>query len=180
MSMQKQKGNAFERVTADHLTKVFDLKFFRTPGSGAYVGGKNFHRAAELTNSQQLLLEGDIVVPEELSYLKFECKTLKKFSFSSLLEHNAIFESWVEQAKSNDKLWFLIFKINNRGSFIVYEKALHSAFFHPNDNYFSYDNDSLDHGVVIERLDGWFESNKEVLLKMAKTLMDGKSKDTIL
>ncbi len=76
MSRQKQKGNAFERATADHLTKVFDLKFFRTPGSGAYVGGRNFHRAAELTNSQQLLLEGDIVVPEELSYLKFECKTL--------------------------------------------------------------------------------------------------------
>ena len=100
MSRQKQKGNAFERVIAEHLTKVFDLKFFRTPGSGAYVGGRNFHRAAELTNSQQLLLEGDIVVPEELGHLKFECKTLKKFSFSSLLDHNAIFESWENQPEN--------------------------------------------------------------------------------
>jgi hypothetical protein len=170
MSRQKQKGNAFERVTAEHLTKVFDLKFFRTPGSGAYVGGRNFYRAAELTNSQQLLLEGDIVVPEELSYLKFECKTLKKFSFSSLLEHNAIFESWVEQAKSEVKLWFLIFKINNRGTFIVYEKNLYDNFDHPFDNYVAYNSDALEHGVVIERIDEWFETNKETLLKISKRL----------
>jgi hypothetical protein len=170
--MQKNKGNAFERVTADHLTKVFNLKFFRTPGSGAYVGGKNFHRSAELTNSQQLLLEGDIVVPEELAYLKFECKTLKRFSFSSLLEHNAIFESWVEQAKSEEKLWFLIFKINNRGTFIVYEKDLYDNFDHPGDNYVAYNSDSLEHGVVLERMDGWFEANKETLLKISKNFND--------
>jgi len=165
MSRQKQKGNAFERVIADHLTSIFELKFFRTPGSGAYVGGRNFHRAAEMTNSQQLLLEGDIVVPEELDYLKFECKTLKKFSFSSLLENNAIFESWVDQAFSDDKVWFLIFKINNRGTFIVYDMDLYDVFNHPKDNFVNYLHKGKNSSVIIERMDGWFESNKESLLK---------------
>jgi hypothetical protein len=168
MSRQKQKGNAFERVISDHLTSIFNLKFFRTPGSGAYVGGRNFHRTNELSNSQQLLLEGDIVVPEELDFLKFECKTLKTFSFSSLMENNAIFESWVEQATSEDKLWFLIFKINNRGTFIVYESDLYDGFLHPKKHYVNYYHRGLHRGVVIEKMDGWFEANKDTLLDYAK------------
>tara|TARA_R110002167_G_scaffold9579_17_gene44356 strand:- start:3924 stop:4430 length:507 start_codon:yes stop_codon:yes gene_type:complete len=159
MSRQKQKGNAFERVISDHLTAIFNLKFFRTPGSGAYVGGKNFHRVNELTNSQQLLLEGDIVVPEELDYLKFECKSFKKFSFSSLLESNSLIDSWIDQARSEHKLWFLVFKINNRGTFIVYEEDLYDIFEHSNSKRLIYDD------VVIERIDGFFENNKSSLLK---------------
>lgn len=159
MSRQKQKGNAFERVTAEHLTKVFDLKFFRTPGSGAYVGGSNFHRAYDMTNSQQLLLEGDIVVPEELACLKFECKTLKKFSFSSLYHKNATLDSWLEQAHSDDKLWFLVFKINNRGSFVAYDSEKYQPLVvPPESNYMQYKN------ITITRLDGFFEINKQSLL----------------
>ena len=134
MSRQKQKGNAFERVTAEHLTKVFDLKFFRTPGSGAYVGGSNFHRAYDMTNSQQLLLEGDIVVPEELA-------------------------SWLEQAHSDDKLWFLVFKINNRGSFVAYDSEKYQPLVvPPESNYMQYKS------ITITRLDGFFEINKQSLL----------------
>ena len=169
MSKQKQKGNAFERKIAEHLTSVFDLKFFRTPGSGAYVGGRNFHRAEEMTNSQQLLLEGDIVVPEELDKLKFECKTLKKFSFSSLLEHNAMLDSWIEQATSNEKVWFLIFKINNRGTFIVYENEIYDVFNHPSNNHLVYHHDELNSDVAIEKIDGWFEDNKEILIKICQS-----------
>jgi hypothetical protein len=156
--MQKNKGNAFERVTADNLTAIFEKKFFRTPGSGAYVGGKNFHRASELTNSQQLLLEGDIVVPEELANLKFECKTLKKFSFSSLLDNNSILDSWIEQAKSKEKLWFLVFKINNRGTFVVYDNEHFGGLRHTNDNFVVYKD------VIIVKIDGFFEANKDNLL----------------
>ena len=159
MSRQKQKGNAFERVIAEHLTKIFDLKFFRTPGSGAYVGGKNFHRVNEMTNSQQLLLEGDIVVPEELEYLKFECKTLKKFSFSSLYNNNAILDSWIEQATSEDKLWFLVFKINNRGSFVVFDMEHGSHLAIPPEN-----NVMLYKKTLVTRLDNFFELNKDHLL----------------
>lgn len=165
MSRQKQKGNAFERVIAEHLTKIFDLKFFRTPGSGAYVGGQNFNRMAEMTNSQQLLLEGDIVVPEELSHLKFECKTLKKFSFSSLLEHNAMLDSWVEQARSEDKLWFLVFKINNRGTFVVYDYKHYIDFNHPRLCHTVYHSDTIRDPVVLEKMDDWFESNRNNLLE---------------
>lgn len=167
MSRQKQKGNAFERVTAEHLTKVFDLKFFRTPGSGAYVGGSNFHRAYDMTNSQQLLLEGDIVVPEELACLKFECKTLKKFSFSSLYSKNATFDSWLEQAHSDDKLWFLVFKINNRGSFVCYDSYKYEPLTVPaGANYMQYNN------ITITKLDEFFETNKDSLLAYCASYND--------
>lgn len=159
MSRQKQKGNAYERVVAEHLTNIFQLKFFRSPGSGAYVGGKNFHRIHDMTNSQQLLLEGDIVVPEELADLKFECKTLKKFSFSSLYHKNATFDSWLEQAHSDDKMWFLVFKINNRGSFIAYDSHKYEPLLVPEEsNHMQYKN------ITITRLEGFFELNKESLL----------------
>ena len=158
MSRQKQKGNAFERKIAEHLTSVFDLKFFRSPGSGAYVGGRNIVRASELTNAQMLLLEGDIVVPEELSFLKFECKTLKTLSFSSLLTNCAIMDDWIEQARSEDKLWFLVFKINNRGTFIVYSESLYDQFDHESGERLIYKDN------VIETMGNFFEINKQILL----------------
>jgi hypothetical protein len=166
MSRQKQKGNAYERVIAEHLTSVFNMKFFRSPGSGDYVGGRNFHRANEMTNAQQLLLEGDIVVPEELGKLKFECKTLKKISFSSFYENNALLDSWIEQAKSDDKMWFLVFKINNRGSFVV-----------TSDRYtLSHAKNKMHYkDCLIQKLDGFFENNKEHLLNFC--LPDDGSED---
>ena len=38
---QKAKGSTFEREIANDLTERYGEKFIRTPGSGAYVGGKN-------------------------------------------------------------------------------------------------------------------------------------------
>mgnify|MGYP006900133415 FL=1 len=82
-----------------------------------------------------------------------------------MLESNALFESWVEQAFSDDKVWFLIFKINNRGTFIVYDMELYDVFVHPKNNYVSYTLNEKNINVVIERMDEWFEDNKKTLLR---------------
>ena len=155
----KNKGKTYERDVANFLSELYQESFTRVPYSGAYVGGRNFHRAHDMTNSQQLLLEGDIVVPEELADLKFECKTLKKFSFSSLYHKNATLDSWLEQAHSDDKMWFLVFKINNRGSFVAYDSHKYEPLLVPQEsNHMQYKN------ITITRLDGFFELNKESLL----------------
>jgi len=84
VNKNKNKGKAFERVIAKHLTEVFDLSFTRTPNSGAYVGGMNMFGMKQLSDSQILLSEGDIIVPDELYNMKIECKAYTSFAFHQL------------------------------------------------------------------------------------------------
>jgi len=119
-SASKSKGNRGERAVADRLSKIFNLNFERVPNSGAFVGGKNSERLARLSKSQQLLTEGDLIVPEELHHMKIECKTYKDFSWKSLFSTNKQLEDWISQAKDTSKLWFLTFKINYCDTCVVF------------------------------------------------------------
>lgn len=123
-SRQKAKGNNFERDTAKHLSDVFGLNFTRVPTSGAMTGGMNAHVLQKLSGSQRLLLEGDLIPPDELKNMKIECKSLKTFSFSKMYTGNKMMDSWIEQAYSDEKTWFLIFKINNKGKFVAFGKKV--------------------------------------------------------
>ena len=160
-SRQKAKGNNFERTIAKHLSDVFNYNFERVPTSGAMTGGMNSYVLDRLSESQKLLLEGDLIPPDELTNLKIECKSLKKISFSSFLTQNKTLDDWFEQAHSNQKLWFLIFKINNRGTFV----GTHEFFFKKFDvsgNYLYYNNN------YIFPMDEFFERNKFIILELAK------------
>jgi hypothetical protein len=160
-SKQKAKGNNFERTIARHLSEVFGYNFERVPTSGAMTGGMNAHILERLSGSQKLLLEGDLIPPDELSNLKIECKSLKKLSFSSFLTGNKTLDDWIDQAKSKEKIWFLIFKINNRGTFVL----THEYFFKKYDvksNYIYYNN------YYIVPMDDFFEANKDAILNLAK------------
>ena len=85
-SPQKAKGNNFERDVAKHLSTVFGLNFTRVPTSGAMTGGMNAAVLERLSGSQKLLLEGDLIPPDELYNMKIECKTRKTFSFLRCLQ----------------------------------------------------------------------------------------------
>lgn len=160
-SRQKAKGNNFERTIAKHLSETLGGNFERVPTSGAMTGGLNAHILERLSDSQKLLLEGDLIPPDELPNLKIECKSLKKISFSSFLTKNATLDDWIEQAKSNEKLWFLIFKINNRGTFV----ATHEYFFkkfYVTSNYMYYNKS------YIFPMENFFEQNIELISQLAK------------
>ena len=157
-SKQKAKGNNYERWCAKHLSSVFGLNFTRVPTSGAMTGGINEEILKRLSGTQKLLLEGDLIPPDELTNIKIECKSLKSLNFSSLITKNSTMDSWIEQAFSKEKIWFLMFKINNRGNFIRFSEDV----FKPcelNHTYIRYNN------CYITSLDGFFESNKSRLLK---------------
>lgn len=119
-SVSKSKGNRGERAIADRLSDIFNLNFERVPNSGAFIGGKNSSRIARLSRSQQLLTEGDLIVPEELAHVKIECKTYKDFSWKSIFSTNKQLEDWIGQAKDTNKLWFLTFKINYCSACVVF------------------------------------------------------------
>ena len=158
-SKSKSKGNAFERVIADDLTKVFGYNFERVPNSGAFVGGKNNQRYSSLSKSQQLIYEGDILVPDELYHLKIECKSYKDFGFHQLFTECKLLDSWIEQAYSPEKIWFLIFKINRRGTFIVFDSRTAKMV----EDYINIHNHTRYSSYYVLPYKNFFESNKEIL-----------------
>lgn len=159
-SKSKTKGNAFERSVADHLTTVFEYNFERVPNSGAFVGGKNNQRYDSLSKSQQLIYEGDILVPDELYHLKIECKSYKAFAWHQLFSRCKQLDEWIEQAHSPDKLWFLIFKINRAGSYVCFDDH-HLESFSLSKNMLLY------HGHIICSYDNFFEANKDMIMSMS-------------
>jgi Holliday junction resolvase len=157
----KNKGKSLEREVAKHLTEVFGLNFERVWSSGAFTGGQNAFRLQKLTKEQALLSAGDILVPMELEHVLFECKFYKAFSFHAMFENNETLNGWIEQASAiPTKYWFLIFKINNVGKFVVFDST-HEALFKPIENRMIYKNKYL-----VCKYDGFFEENKEVLLSL--------------
>jgi Holliday junction resolvase len=161
-SRQKAKGNNFERDVAKHLSDVFDTNFTRVPTSGAMTGGMNADVLARLTKSQKLLLEGDLIPPDHLYKMKIECKSHKNFSFSKIFTENKLLDDWIKQAEGPDKVWFLIFKINNKGKFVMFsENVYKTCGFLAKENFLVYKSK-----YYMTSMDGFFENYKYMLLKL--------------
>ncbi len=155
----KNKGNSYERQLAKHLSNVFQLNFNRVPNSGAFVGGKNIARAEKLSEKQLLLMSGDIIVPEELSHVDFECKFYKALSFNSLFDNCEQLNNWLEQAQNTIKpLWFLFFKINHKGEFVVFDRK-HILLYKDIENFLVYKGK-----FIVCSANKFLEKNKEIIL----------------
>ena len=162
----KNKGKAGERWVAAHLGNVFGLNFQRVPNSGAFTGGMNAFRKATMTQTQALLANGDIIVPDELSHLSFEVKTYKDFSFAGIFAKNKQLDTWIEQAAACQKMWFLIFKINHEGAFVVFvSKWQNSLQLMVPGNYAVYKK------YTVCSLDGFFEFNKAFILNNREKIL---------
>jgi len=161
----KNKGKSFEREFAKHLISVFGLSFNRVPNSGSYTGGQNSFRNNQLSTEQQLSFEGDTIVPMELKNFRFECKFYNNIGWQKLFDFNgeSHLNKWITQAKEGlRKYWFVVFKVNNMGRYIVFNKDLMSKY-KCGTNYLIYMND-----YCIISLKDFFEKNKEILLEMGK------------
>lgn len=149
-------------MIANDLSDVFGLSFTRTPNSGAYVGGLNAFRMKQLSESQILLTEGDIIVPDELHKLKLECKSYKQLAFHQLFTSCKQIDTWIDQARSDDKIWFLIFKINRAGVYVCYDNKYYPTFDNVDVNILHYKN------YIISTYQGFFETNKDIILQMCR------------
>ena len=126
----KAKGSGFENTLAKKLSEALDpLKFIRTQGSGARVGGKNFATIGQLFGEDALkLFVGDVVpVNEKEAGVTFRFSIEAKFyktpdNFPSLVTGNANFFKWFDESVTDavkiDKIPALIFKWNNTPIFV--------------------------------------------------------------
>ena len=162
MNRNKEKGKAFERRVAKHLSSVFGVNFTRTPNSGAHTGGMN--AVNNFTQNQRLLLDGDIIVPECLRNVVFECKTKKVFSFPQLYKTCKVLEGWISQTTVHDKIWFLIFKINNQGEYVAFDEKYSVNIFRMH-TYHMYKM-----RYIIAPLADFFEDNKDLIIDINNAL----------
>lgn len=157
----KAKGKRGEQIICTFLSEQLGGNFQRVPGSGAYLGGKNQVRAQYMSESQQLLAKGDIIPPDNLKHLVLESKNYKDFPFQNLMKEKDIpqLEDWVSQVQhdaSEDDLWFLIFKIDRKGSFIVFDQK------HP----FVVKNSVHYKHYVITEFENFVIANKDLILQL--------------
>jgi hypothetical protein len=122
-SASKNKGNAFERQTADFLTQLYGERFMRAPGSGAYIGGKNTHRKQTLHEGQIRTFKGDIIPGESFPRFNAECKSYQDFPFHQLFTGSArILDGWIQQcldvADPGD-FNIIFMKFNRKGTFVA-------------------------------------------------------------
>jgi hypothetical protein len=127
----KGKGNGFESQIAKKLSAALNpLKFIRTQGSGARVGGKNFETIGQMFGEDALkLFVGDVVpVNEKESGVTFnfsvECKFYKTpDGFTSLVSGTSNVFKWMQEAIDDaskiDRVPLLIFKWNNTQIFVA-------------------------------------------------------------
>jgi len=163
-SKGKAKGNSWERELAVLLKEQFDLPFQRVPNSGAFLGGSNFTRRIGMDKTQERIMTGDLIVPEELKHISFECKFYKKFDYHLLYKQNKQLEDWVDQAKEGcnmDQTWFLCIKANRRDPLIVFEDLIFLESL-TNLNYTSY-NFKNKH-IFITDLKKFISLNRDVIL----------------
>lgn len=129
-SPSKAKGNGWERECAKILSDIFGYHFERNKnGSGAFVGGSHASRKSYLSNTQLLSFMADILPPDEMTKICVECKFYKEFPFHHLLIDKEIplLDGWIDQQLDivdETNFWFVTFKINHAGSFIVIKKTL--------------------------------------------------------
>jgi hypothetical protein len=126
----KSKGSGFENAVAKKFSAALaPLKFIRTQGSGARVGGKNFDTLGQMFGEEALkLFVGDVVPVNEkeagVTWLhSLECKFYKtQDPFTSLVSGTANIYKWMEESVTDavkiNKTPLIVFKWNNTPIFV--------------------------------------------------------------
>lgn len=121
----KQKGNCFERENANEFSIRFNDHFQRVPQSGAFCGGSNRFKVANLRQDAQEILSADIICPSFFPF-SLECKNYGEKTgpkMYSILEGNErVLDRWLVQARGDaefsKKQFLILFKITRKASYI--------------------------------------------------------------
>ena len=129
----KSKGNQGELKIAKFLTDLFEHKFMRVPNSGAAIGGANAHRKLLMDSVQISYFKSDIIPPSHMRKLVIESKFYKDFPFHKLGTDQPIsqLDKWIDQTKQTIEpgdVWFVVVRINHKGSFAVFDSSFADQF----------------------------------------------------
>lgn len=162
----KGKGNTGELLIAKFLTTLFGAKFMRVPNSGAMVGGKNAHRKLLMDETQISYFKSDLIPPSHMKRLVIESKFYKDFPFHKLGTDSNIaqLDKWIAQTLVTveaEDIWFVVIRINHKGSFAVFDKKWLSTLVVKNHTrYFDY---------VWCDFESLFKENQQIILEHAAT-----------
>lgn len=124
----KNKGNTFERKTANTLSERFaahtgiEKSFRRNPDSGSFFGGGNKGRAD--THDTDKASFGDIIAPKDFKFT-IECKHYKTAPAMAAMikQEYALYDKWIEQAENDASKGgtdsMIIVKFNNVPEFVI-------------------------------------------------------------
>jgi hypothetical protein len=124
----KAKGNTGELKIAKFLTALYEQQFIRVPNSGAFIGGKNSDRKNMMDETQISYFKSDLIPPSNMKRLVIESKFYKDFPFYKLSVDEDIkqLDSWIKQTLDvidKGDLWFVVVRINHKGSFALFDEA---------------------------------------------------------
>jgi hypothetical protein len=164
----KSKGNSGERKIAEFLTNLYALKFIRVPNSGAFIGGANNFRKAMLDEGQIATFKADLIPPSNMRKLVVESKFYGDFPFHNLLKKEPIpiLDKWIAQAEHSadpDDFWVVVFRINHKGSFAVFDKKHFDHFVITNHSRYT--------NYVITDFEELFKTNKDTIFSLVQTGM---------
>lgn len=165
----KNKGKGWERDVCKIMETYFGGSWLRTWGSGNFVGGMNMHRLAKLSEGQIHNNKGDIVPPDEYDIV-IECKAYKEFAFNTLLSTgNSILNGWIDQVEldilDDNEFYFIVFKINNKGSYIVVNTKFMSAGLQTSNNFSMYKYKG--NNYMITEFTKFIEENVDAIKKLS-------------
>ena len=166
-SKSKNKGSSWERDISNHLSKLYNASFIRSPGSGAYTGGSNSKRKEYLHEGQIRAFKGDIVPPFEWNRFNCEAKNYADFPFHQLTQGCCKqLDTWLAQLKDasdNFDLDILLFKITRKGKYVavsdMYDWNLLC-------NHFVYNSEKYGIWIVFD-YDTFWELNKDNVEKIS-------------
>jgi hypothetical protein len=162
----KSKGNAGERKIADFLTGLYGQQFMRVPNSGAFLGGANRFRKAQLDEGQIATFKADLIPPSNMRKLVIESKFYKEFPFHNLIKNDDIplLDKWIAQAidsADDGDFWVVVFRINHKGSFVAFDRKLAEKF-KVGDHAFYKE-------TMITEFEKFFSDNKDVIFELVHT-----------
>lgn len=165
----KSKGNSAERELSKFLAGVFCGSFVRVPNSGAFIGGKNAVRKANMSEGQKRGAKGDIIPPDFMPKLVLESKFYADFQFHSLITEGKVpqLDKWIEQTiecVEPQDVWFVAFKINRRGWYACFPEEMAHNYVLGNHAVYS----DGDKKFIVTELTNFFTTNKEKVLELTK------------
>ena len=125
----KHKGSSWELKVANQLTEKSGKEFRRVPLSGAWMGGMNQAKNAEVHSGLKEGLTGDIIGPDNWPF-SMECKNTASYPrfHMMVLGNDAQIDKWIEEAFFDsvnvDKFPVLPLKRTHRGEFVLIPAAI--------------------------------------------------------
>ena len=169
-SPAKSKGNAWEREICVFLSSCLGGNFQRVPNSGAYIGGSNSHRKANLSATQTRIAKGDIIPPDDLPKLNIEAKNYKDIAFHQIIDGSCKqLDKWIDQTEEPadpGDVSFTIFKITRKGSWVAFRASFQPKLNMSGLSYVTYRKASGVDYLVVDH-EKFFNQNKEAIRELA-------------